>query len=631
MPQTRAAFQPSEADRRAALEALARRGIQLQPDDPEVEVWARRQKVRQELSTQNLHFELDNPQLDTWARRIDMRNAFATFAHPNAFAGYLALLLPALVGWAGAAAWRGPSAWQGRLAGVCVATMGVALWLTHSRGALLGTGIALTLLAAFLWREPLRRHRLAVLGLVVLAGLALLVFAGLGGLTGKDTRTAGYRLDYWAATWAMIRDHPWLGVGPGNFGRAYPGYMLETAFEKVQDPHNFLLEIWSTAGLFALLALLTAFAALAWHTRSAWRLPASAQPDPAQAAFDPTNRWAFYLGGMAGLLLGFLLRASDLSGDAILVEGVNAGGRSLVWFAAFALLDGIPWGGPARVVALLAGLLALLVNLLVSGGISLPSVALPLWVVAALALNGIQTPPVLWEPRHWLTRWAPVPLAAAVALTFVVLVLQPVTGSATLARTARDHVPLIVPRLRSAHDRLAKEASPDLKRRALAALAPPLRANLIEPLEQAAALDPGAPGPLTELATWYTELWKLDPGNPEPRQKALAALAQAQRLDPQGKENYLIEAIVHREFAQADKPRAVEHHARAASALRGALRADPTEARLWFELAEALDKAAQPVERRRAAEEALRLDALATQPSRKLDDRQREQVRNWTG
>ncbi len=46
----------------------------------------------------------------------------------------------------------------------------------------------------------------------------------------------------------MIADHPWLGCGPGNFQDFYTQYKLPEASEEIADPHNFLLEIWATAG-----------------------------------------------------------------------------------------------------------------------------------------------------------------------------------------------------------------------------------------------------------------------------------------------------------------------------------------------------------------------------------------------
>ena len=70
-------------------------------------------------------------------------------------------------------------------------------------------------------------------------------------------------------------------------------------------------------------------------------------------------------------------------------DAILSGVRSVVWFAVFALLEGTSWRGPSRTVAISAGLAALLLNLCVSGGIAWPSVAQPLWLLAALAVGGV--------------------------------------------------------------------------------------------------------------------------------------------------------------------------------------------------------------------------------------------------
>src|SRR6185437_1294611 len=79
------------------------------------------------------------------------------------------------------------------------------------------------------------------------------------------------RLEYWETTWRMIRERPWLGVGPGNFGENYTRLMPESAEEKIKDPHNFALEIWATCGIFALLAMLVALVAFFQHVITGFR------------------------------------------------------------------------------------------------------------------------------------------------------------------------------------------------------------------------------------------------------------------------------------------------------------------------------------------------------------------------
>src|SRR5262249_31003320 len=151
---------------------------------------------------------------------------------------------------------------------------------------------------------------------------AVLVLAGVGvwqtnlwtaGL-GKSQGTAAVRLEYWRNTWSMISQHPWFGVGPGQFRRFYTRYMHETDGETIKDPHTFALEIGAASGFFALRAWL---AARAVFSRRVWRAVLAAPrvdgpgalPPPPPGPREPLPvRWEFYVGGMAGLLLAFVLR-----------------------------------------------------------------------------------------------------------------------------------------------------------------------------------------------------------------------------------------------------------------------------------------------------------------------------------
>src|SRR5262249_38178204 len=141
------------------------------------------------------------------------------------------------------------------------------------------------------------------------AGAGLFFSGVLGSAFGKDAGTMAARIDYWRATAKMIGDHPWLGVGSGNFGGYYPRYMAETAGEKVKDPHNFVLELWATGGVFVLLAVLIALGAFFLSVRrgiAAYdQAESSARP---QAATASMGRWEYFAGGVIGLLLAFVLR-----------------------------------------------------------------------------------------------------------------------------------------------------------------------------------------------------------------------------------------------------------------------------------------------------------------------------------
>ena len=133
---------------------------------------------------------------------------------------------------------------------------------------------------------------------------------------------------------------------------------------------------------------------------------------------------------MAGLTLGFMLRFDPAGGGhALAVEAVAALIRFVIWFGVFALLERVPWTNRARVAATSMGVAALLVYLLFNPGFGNPSLAVPLWVMAALALNA--TPSPVWPPRHWIGMILPAPLLGVLCLLFLAVVFYPVASAAS--------------------------------------------------------------------------------------------------------------------------------------------------------------------------------------------------------
>jgi hypothetical protein len=460
----------------------------------------------------------DDPELDYLAERVQMNHVYGTFTNPNSFAGYLALLLPATVGFAVVAWRRRDTTWQIVAALFAAGLVAAALFLTHSRGANLAVLLVGAGLALWFGRHFVRRHLAWAAG-----GLALLVVAGVAASRVPGARTAvnkagqslGLRLNYWTAARGMIRDHPWLGIGPGNFRRHYARYMVSTTHlgEKITDPHNFAFEVWTSAGVFALAGLALALGTFAWRLGRAGRRPAVVPRDPPPGPDEVP--WEFYTGGMVGLVLAFVLQASAApTPDHVWVWGAEAVGRSVVWFAAFALFWGIPWTGPSVVLALAAGLAACLLNLGVSGGIGFPSVAQPFWAVAGLALALAAADRPGWVLRPGLALFLPLPALAAAALVYFLLVLLPVTGCDYHLRHAR---------LRQ-DDFRSRTGTPD----------PKVAGVATEHLNEARKADPTNVQPPLQTALWRLELNPT--GGPAVFNQALADLDPARQLDPLGKE-----------------------------------------------------------------------------------------------
>ncbi len=177
----------------------------------------------------------------------------SVYHSPNNVALYLGRTWPFLV----AVALWGAKARRRRLYALAMAPVTLALGLSFSRGALL-----LALPAALLamgWCAG-GRWRWKALALVLIGALALIPllhlprFASLFDLRGGSTF---FRLHLWRSSLRIARDHPWFGVGPGNFLDAYrTRYVLPAAWQEfnLEHPHNIYLDHWTRLGLLGVLA-----------------------------------------------------------------------------------------------------------------------------------------------------------------------------------------------------------------------------------------------------------------------------------------------------------------------------------------------------------------------------------------
>ncbi|MGA1357253.1 MAG: IctB family putative bicarbonate transporter [Prochlorothrix sp.] len=174
--------------------------------------------------------------VDPTSPLADTVRVYSYLGNPNLLAGYL---IPAVCfSIAACFAWQG---WGCKALAVGMSVLNLsALVLTYSRGGWIGCVIALLLLSVLLlywfsqrwsvfwqtWAVPL-----VLLGLSV--GIALAVLAleplrvrVLSIFAGREDSSNNFRINVWAAVIEMIRDRPWLGIGPGNsaFNKIYPLY-----------------------------------------------------------------------------------------------------------------------------------------------------------------------------------------------------------------------------------------------------------------------------------------------------------------------------------------------------------------------------------------------------------------------
>src|SRR5262245_18534392 len=292
----------------------------------------------------------------------------------------------------------------------------------------------------------------------------------------------------------LIGEHPWLGVGPGNFSRAAPGALA---------PHSAWLGLAATTGLVGLGVFVGALAAGAL----AFRRPAD--PDPWE--LPPAGpRWEFYLGGIAGLLLGFIWNAGAIPPEAppdeLFKLGASAVLRAILWFAAFALLETVRSAPKALIRAILIGLAFALLFGLLSDAPGRPTILFLVAVMLALAVSFRHSP----EPARTEGTWTkPVLVAgviAAVGLAVAFLVTAAVPGWATAsavreARMSSRHFP-------EAPAKRGRERPGPERANALSNAEGYLRGNILKPLTDAADRDPGNAPLLLEIARWQRPLWQ---------------------------------------------------------------------------------------------------------------------------
>lgn len=229
--------------------------------------------------------------------------AYGHFAQPNPFAGYLGLTIPLAYALSlGSLSPRGISPGEQAAAVrhvlhrfaaaaapvVALGAMVAAALMSWSRGAWVG-------LAAALVTITVARSRRALLGTVA-AGLFLMYVLLIGGArflppalvqrvsdflpyaSGIDVRTvqvtdANYalveRMAHWEAAASMLADHPWIGVGIGNYAVAYPQYAVGRWRDPLGHAHNYYLNIAAESGIIGLAAYLALVAACLLH---AWNV-----------------------------------------------------------------------------------------------------------------------------------------------------------------------------------------------------------------------------------------------------------------------------------------------------------------------------------------------------------------------
>lgn len=535
------------------------------PGDPE---------VRRELAEMGVPDSAVSRTL--WEERLRSAEPFGTFALANTLAGIL------VAWWIVATAavvrgWPHVRGWPSRLGALGAALLiGYCLVLTKSRTAAVGAVAGLAAWGGLAFVDDGRGRRWIRWLLAAVAAVGVLVAAAAltGGLDrqvlSEAPKSLRYRLQFWKGTAAVIREHPLLGTGPGNFRQHYLKHKLPESSEEILDPHNFVLDVWTSGGvvgLFGLFWLLVAGAGALARGRREFEHSPPGKPKRQERLWT-----ALTVGGAVGFVL--LLAVGLILGDideriAALLAG---------WLLAVALLRRPFLRADLSSAAVGAGCVALLVHLLGAGGIEMPAVTQTLLVLLAVGtvLAGPQSGTTVRSRRTWVLA-----TGAAAAGLFVACL-----GTATVPVFNRQSL------VAAGDAALRQDRNPELALRFYS---------------EAADQDSLSPEPVERLADTAFYRWKRSSAAGEGDfERAVEFAKEAIRRDPFSANGYRRPGVWYLEhFRRTGRP---ESAAAAVEFLSEAVERYSNSAAIRAELAQALAAAGEAAQEQ--ARMALELDAI---------------------
>jgi len=141
-----------------------------------------------------------------------------------------------------------------------------ALYASHSLGGLLAFGFATVSFLAFrLAKEgkiqtPAEKRKLltTIIGLIIAAAIFSIIFSSIG----QETYSRNVRVEIYRYAYQLIKTHPLLGIGPGEFQPAVEkisisneGFQLY-GLSYALHPHDIYLAFWLNLGLAGLVIFL---------------------------------------------------------------------------------------------------------------------------------------------------------------------------------------------------------------------------------------------------------------------------------------------------------------------------------------------------------------------------------------
>jgi O-antigen ligase len=189
------------------------------------------------------------PSREVAAAGRDLMRAFGVFPDPHMLSFFLGMILPFPLAYFLLVKKRQLSLFM------VAAFLFLVLLLTFSRGGYLGVLAALAAMLILGWRffDSGRKLKIAAAGFLIL--FVLLVFAQpvldrfFSSFFLSEGSSIG-RLAIWQRSWQVFLEHPFLGVGLGNFSKEFDPL---ATYRNPITSHNLYLDILTETGLFGLL------------------------------------------------------------------------------------------------------------------------------------------------------------------------------------------------------------------------------------------------------------------------------------------------------------------------------------------------------------------------------------------
>jgi hypothetical protein len=148
-----------------------------------------------------------------------------------------------------------------------LAVVGTSLVLNFTRGVWLGCMVA-TLYVLARWKPRTLWAVPVLLVVVLLAGPSLIRQRVWLAFHPKEDPALAIRLEMWQTGLRMVKEHPWVGVGPDNIPWVYTKYLppgTKPQYGYHDHLHDNLLQMAAERGLPCLIAWLWFMLALGWH------------------------------------------------------------------------------------------------------------------------------------------------------------------------------------------------------------------------------------------------------------------------------------------------------------------------------------------------------------------------------